>query len=353
MKVSVVPLLRSSLAAMLSVALLGACVDQGQGDVQLGDASLQAGSALNATPQILQRMQEASGSIAFHGERRYFARTKDGDIEQLEEVGSDGAGRFAFELTDVLSLPSTLNQYGYEIETESAWRFAQNIRDPRIVSAAATARNFFITTTDATPNVAGIDCIRLRFRRHVPVGDRPGDYEADVDPNTGFALAWREFDASGQVLTSLTYESFEYKGDLSSMTLRGRVFTASPLAIGQPLGPQASFQLNVPAIYHEGVELIAGEIMTVPQEMAASLPPGQKSYLVPGEWLRLVATDGIEVTVFAHSKASSQGGIVAGELRPSTSLSWNIGHGRLKGTSYVVATRAPMVWVQRIVMSAF
>ena len=298
-------------------------------------------------------MEEAPDTTAFHGLRSYFVRTSGGPLKQIEEVGSDGNGHFGFELVELVNAPPSVVRDSYLIEAENAWRFALRVRDPRIVDADVVASNFLVSTVEANPTVAGIDCVRLRFLRHSTEGRRPGIYEADVDPDTGFALAWREFDASGQVLSSVVYLSFEYGGDLSGLTLQGRAFDATPVSVHQALQPQLTFSAHIPSVYPEGFQLVAAEIMSVPQGFVDSLPPGQASYLVPGDWLRLFATDGLEVTIFTYSANTTPGGAVAGELRMSSDLGWNIGHGRIAGSSFVVASRASLAAVQRLVASAF
>jgi hypothetical protein len=83
------------------------------------------------------------------------------------------------------------------------------------------------------------------------------------------------------------------------------------------------------------------------------IPSGEASYLIPGEWLRVIATDGLEVIVFTHSAEVGTGSTVSGELKISSELSWKVGYGRIDGISFVVAMRAPLDLVQRLVASSF
>lgn len=298
-------------------------------------------------------MEDAFDSVAFWGERRYITHFESETLEQLEEVGSDGQGQFAFEILDLVSAPVSIDRNGYYIEAENAWRFAQLARDPRIVDADSVGINYTMTTLAATPTVAGIPCVRIRLERNSPMSDRPGHYEADVDDTTGFVLAWREFDANAQILSSLVYETFEYDGDLSGLTLKERNFDAVPIAVGQPVGPQVNFQAHIPDHLPEGFRLAGAEVMTVPTDLVSSLPAGEKSYLVAGDWLRAIATDGLEVMIFTHSAVAGTSSTVAGELLISSELNWKVGFGRINGTSFVVAARAPMSVIERIVASAF
>lgn len=351
--------LRPACLAVLSSVALVACGEQ-SGSLTDGSAkgitdgsSTVVGQTAASAPPILHQMQDAFETVAFHGERRYITHLGLETLEQLEEVGSDGAGHFAFEVVDLISAPASIDQPGYYIEAENAWRFAQLMRDPRVVNADALALNYTVTTLAATPTVADVPCISLSLQRNSALGDRPGHYEADVDPNTGFTLAWREFDANGQILNSMAYESFEYNGDLSGMTLKGRSFNAVPIALGQPVDSQINFQAHLPALLPEGFELIGAEVMTVPASLVPVIPSGEASYLIPGEWLRVIATDGLEVIVFTHSAEVGTGSTVSGELKISSELSWKVGYGRIDGISFVVAMRAPLDLVQRLVASSF
>ena len=351
--------LQSAFFALVSSAALVACADQGSSaadgsfDAVIGSAEWVLSPDASSAQPALQQMEKASRDVAFHGLRRYCTVIGSEVLEQIEEVGSDGAGGFALEIHEVVLAPASLDQNGYFIEAENAWRFTKLARDARIVNADAVAANYAVTALAESPVVAGIPCVRLSFKRRSARSDRPGDYEADYDPSTGFVLAWREFDANRQVLNSLIYEEFEYGGDLSGMTLKGRAFSATPIALGQPLGPQVKFPVHLPRFLPRGFKIVGAEVMTVPDLLAEGLPAGETSYLAPGDWFRVIATDGLEVIVFTHNAAAAALDGDDGEFTSSPGRNWKVGYGRMAGTSYVVAARASMNVVLQIVASAF
>jgi len=222
-------------------------------------------------------------------------------LEQLEDVGADGTGSFAIELLEVVSLPPDVDSLSYEILFESSARFQWTMRDFQIRDASLAASNYFVQLLTDAPVVAGIDCVRLSFLRQEEIGGRPGQYQVDVDPNTGFVLAWREFSNSGQMLADVAYESFEYGGDVSDMTLRGRQFAAAPLNVAMPLSGQIDFAPRFPDLLPGNMQVVSAEVQTVPDSLAAAVSPGASSYLPTGEWLLMVATDVVESLALAPS----------------------------------------------------
>lgn len=341
-------------AALLSVASLAACTDQNGGSVSSPDPSDSARTAASSSGSpILQLMQEAVDTTAFRGVRRYRSRIGVESLEQVEDVGADGQGRLAFELVDIVTVPVSTDPFGYSIEAENAWRFQMTLRDPKIVSAFAAAQNYAISTLPETPMVAGIECLRLRLERHAPLGDRPADYEVDVDRDTGFALAWREYDAAGLLMSSMVYESFEYDGDLSDMQLRSRTFSATPISLGQPIAPQIGFPLHMPEALPEGFEIVAAELMNVPPSLADPLLMGEVSYLLPGEWIRVIASDGVEVITFMHSAPETSVSAVSGELNLAVDFDWKLAIGRAQGMSFICSARVSVEMLRQIIASAF
>jgi hypothetical protein len=342
------------LAAVLSVASLAACADQSGSSAGASDPSDSARIAASSSGSpILQLMQEAANTTAFRGVRRYRSRFGVESLEQVEDVGADGQGRLAFELVDVVSVPLSMDPFGYSIEAENAWRFQMTLRDPKIVSAFAAAQNYAISTLPETPMIAGIQCVRLRFERHGPLGDRPADYEVDVDRDTGFALAWREYDAAGLLMSSMVYESFEYDGDLSDMQLRSRTFNATPISLGQPFGPQVGFPVRMPQALPEGFEVVAAELMAVPPSLADPLLMGEVSYLLPGQWIRFLATDGVEIITFMHSAPDPSVSTVAGELNLAVEFDWKLAFGRAQGMNFICSARVSVEMLQQIIASVF
>ncbi|MEM8711041.1 MAG: hypothetical protein AAGG01_08820 [Planctomycetota bacterium] len=317
-------------------------------------ATFAAGAGSESALPILTQMQGVLDVTAFRGVRRVIERQGGLSLEQLEDVGADGQGRFSIELIDTISLPPDVDELSYPLLFESSARFQWTMRDFQVRDAAMAAQNYLVQTLPETPLVAGIGCVRLSVFRSESIGDRPGHYRVDVDPNTGFVLAWSELDDSGAELARVQYESFEYGGDLSDMILRGRSFEASPLTLTLPLHGQVDFTPRFPELLPGGMQVVSAEVQTVPASLADAVTPGESSYLPVGDWLRMIATDGIEAISFAHSSnVDTSAEAALGELRMVERGAWEIGFGRLDGTVFVVAARATLAEIERIVSSAF
>jgi hypothetical protein len=344
------------LAGLCALAVFASgCTDSGAAETGAGQTAITASAEDNAPP-ILNQMEGVLDSTAFRGVRRVFQRQGNGSLEQLEDVGADGTGQFSIELSDVVTYPPDVDSHAYDILFESSARFQWTMRDFQVRNAAQVAGNYLVTPQSVSPTVAGISCVRIGFLRNDSVGGRPGHYEADVDPSTGFVLAWREFDDVGTILAEVTYESFAYNGDVSDMTLRGRSFTVRPLSLALDLGPQVGFTTRLPDLLPGRMEFTVAEIQTVPGSMAAGLSPGSASFLPVGDWLRLVATDGLEAMVFTHASRTlgvTPSAAAMGELKMYQVGTWEIGFGRLDATAFVVAARASMDEIRLIVGSAF
>ena len=312
------------------------------------------GSSSGGAPPILTKMLGAMDTTSFRGIRRVFELQGFDQIVQVEDVGADGTGRFAMELVDAPILPPHVDRMSYDIAFESSARFIWTLRDFRIRDVERATANYGIVVQPVTPMVAGIACTRISFRRHQPVGGRPGHYEVDVDETTGFALAWREFDEIGSVLAEVEYESFAYDGDLSDMQLRGRTFEARPLQLALGLTKQAMFPVYLPALTPPGMQFATAEVQTIPKSHLAGLSAGAESALPVGEWLRSIANDGIEPIVFAHSGNPLQaGGVTPSVVRWNLVGQWGVGYGHIGGVAFVVAGRANFNEIKRLIESAF
>lgn len=313
---------------------------------QSGTARSSGGGAL---PPFLDLVEAAKDSTAFRGVRRVVSVNGPDVLETREDVGADGTGQFAIELRETISLTPDFESTSFPIVYENAARFRWRMRDFRVRNLSRVSQNYSIEVLLQTPTVAGISCARVEFFRNASVGGRPGHYQADIDPTTGFVLAWREFDASGQIITESTYESFEYGGDVSDLTLRGRSFGANALDLGQNLDQQAGIEVRYPDVMPDGFEVVSGEWMDVPSTIATS----PNAILRPGRWIRFVATDGIETVTFMHDESQVATVVTTGEIRMVRAGSWEFGFGEIADTTFVVAGRVSVDELRQIVQSAF
>jgi hypothetical protein len=223
------------------------------------------------------------------------------------------------------------------------------MRDFRIRDLDRVERSYSIFVLPQRSTVAGISCARVEFFRNDPLGGRPGHYEVDIDPETGFVLAWREFDDLDQVIVESVYETFEYGGDLGGLNVRGRSFVAQSLNLSGNLTQQAGVDVLFPDVFPEGFEVVSGEVMDVPTTITVD----PDAFLQPGQWIRFVATDGIETITFMHAEAQVATAATTGEIKLFRLGTWELGSGELAGTKYAIAGRIDQEDLRLIVQSAF
>ena len=343
-----------SLRSLLPVALaaggvlaLSACGVQAPA---AGDGPTTAASTSGSSlPPFLDLVERAKDTTAFRGTRRVSSISEMQVMEVVEDVGADGTGAFAIELVEAVSLLPGTDPLSFPVTHENAARFQWQMRDFRIWSLQRASVNYLIDVLPDAPVVAGIPCERVEFQRiSSPVG-RPGHFEADIDPNTGFVLAWRELGDQGQPIIESTFETFAYGGDVSDMTLRDRTFSAQVLDLNAELSSQVGGDVFVPDVFPQGFELVGGELLTIP-----SLPSlGTSAIIQAGDWVRFLASDGIETVSFAHGVTQAVSTSALGDLRVVSLGLWEVGFGELAGVKFVVAGRTKADGLASIVQSAF
>lgn len=338
--------LRPILASLALVAVAACGVEPSSG---AGDVPTTAASSGTAPPSFLSLMEGAKDSTAFRGTRR--VRTIRGPqvMEVVEDVGADGSGAFAIELLQTVSLLPGTDPLSFPLTHENAARFQWQLRDFRIWSLQRASVNYSINLLGDAPVVAGIQCERLEFQRYLSPSGRPGHFEADVDPSTGFVLAWRELDEFQQPVFESAFETFAYGGDVSDLTLRDRSFATQPLDLSSGLGAQVGGEVFLPDLFPVGFELVAGELLTIPDLPSLS----SSALLQPGDWVRFLASDGIETVSFAHAVSQTVSSVSPGDLRVVEVGQWEVGFGELGGVRFVVAGRVEVDELASLVQSAF
>ncbi|MEM6569866.1 MAG: hypothetical protein AAF957_15760 [Planctomycetota bacterium] len=317
--------------------------NSGEGNPSVGFAS---GGGF---PPFLDLVETAKDTTHFRGVRLVRSVTEDGVLETRQDVGTDGTGQFAIELLETLSLTPNIDPVTFPVLFENSARFQWQVRDFRIRDLHRTAQSYSIHVLPASPTVAGIQCARVDFLRNTPIGGRPGHYEVDIDPQTGFVLAWREFDEIGQPIVESTYETFQYGGDTSDMILRDRLFPATDLDPAGNLGVQAGMNVLYPDVAPLGFEIVDVELMDVPNSIGVS----GHEILEPGNWVRFLMTDGIETITFVHDDDFQPNVVTVVELKALRQGAWEILFGDIQGASIVVAGRVSEPMIRRIIQSAF
>lgn len=372
----------NSSTPILSLALclaLTACADQGAGGsgdggsggasvavAPSGDSPLSSNTIIQGggttLAALLLDMETAFEESDFAGRRHVWEMHPSATgpaeaIETIEDVGYDGNGHYAIELVDAVSLPVGINERNFDMTFARSVDARWKSRDFRMRSRVLAAQSYSIMATGELPVVAGISCVTIEFRRNVPVSDRPSHYKVDVDPSTGVVLGWREFDVFGQTLVRSEYETFSYGADLSNMKLGSGAFDAVGLDLRSTssLDQQAGFTVRLPDVLPIGYAWSEARKIELPADLtvdAESLLPG-------GEWIRLVATDGIETLSFAHA-ATKVPGVTAGASNPTgkevlnvlTDGTWEIGFGAVSDMSFVIMGRVFATELRQVVESA-
>lgn len=359
MSAAALPRRRSLRRAVAAISLSVCALYLASGVLSCGDSySFQTSTGLTSTaratgggsnPTFLMLVPGAKDTTPFRGVLRERVVQDNGVLETRQDVGADGTGDFAIELLEIISLPPDLNPLTFPIAFENALRAQWQVGGFRLRDLDRAAQNYSIRVLPQTHYVDGIPCVRVEFVRNAPLGRRPGHYEADIDPETGFVLGWREFDDTGQPIVESEYESFDYGAVVTNLNLRGPTFSAQPLDLAGDLSQQAGFDVHYPDVLPDGFEVISGEIMDVPTSFAQ----GASVVIRPGKWVRFVATDGIETITFVHNDLQAPTAMVTSEIKMSRVGAWEVGYGEIHGTTFAIAGRVTEDQLQQILESAF
>lgn len=357
--------IRRGAAAAALLALAAACADVGAPvDPAAGvDSDSLARSASSSIPQIVLDAENVIDRIAFRGTRTSRVHVRTGDLgkarvdptsetyEIEETLASDGAGHFTIELESVTSLPSGVDPLLFPTQHERGVDAQWRLREFRIRNVDSLYGSYSVSLQGPGDVVAGIQCERVGLSRFNGFDERPGRYVLEIDPSTGFVLAMSELDEVGGILEEFTYQTFEVDPDLSGLTLRDTVFTGTTLDVAQPLEPQVGTLTLVPNLWPDGFDLERGKSFAVPQ----SIQDTGASLLPAGQWVRMVATDGVEVVAFAHRTMAA---LQTMPLAPATLQvldegGWTIAFGEVRGIPIIVSGRVGPSDLRLIVESAF
>jgi len=149
---------------------------------------------------------DARLTVAHSGIRRLeFSPVSGSGIAYRERIVTDGHGRYAIT-PDSLIGSSTLDWELFDMLQRSREGFAFRYRDLSVQDERLFLRNW--RTTDLGPSgpIAGRACGRYQLERAVGA---PVRYVLDVDTGTNLILATERYDAAGQLLATMIYESLE------------------------------------------------------------------------------------------------------------------------------------------------
>jgi hypothetical protein len=221
----------SFLLSLACAALIAACERVGS-DAAAEQATVDAVTQLPAVQPLLERMIAAQESVRFQGERHVEAHWQVGtthyDLQYLERVSADGAGRFSIEPIDLIEPVLPPGQEDLFLAMSHAregfyWRY----RDFRIHNKPNLLRNYVIHDSGAVVKVLGRDCADLTVRRS---HDPSLIYELAVDLKSGLVLRSRELARDGTLIGLSEYTSIDFAADLSNVAWHQATVDEQPLA---------------------------------------------------------------------------------------------------------------------------
>jgi len=235
-----------------------------------------------ASPQPLPGFArgDARLRVAHTGLRRLdFAPIAGSGLVFRERITTDGLGHYAIVPEDLVE-SSSLDWGGFELIQHAREGFHFRYRDFLVRDPLLFERNWRTTELPQPVTIAGRLCRRFRLERLV--GEAVA-FELSIDGETDLVLASDEFDAEGQRVASMVYESFA----LAPQT--GYTVWHTPandeVALDARIEVQAQLDVRVlqPRLLPAGQGLL--EVATVGDD------PTER-------WLKLTYSDGIEPLFF-------------------------------------------------------
>ena len=307
------------LASLLVLGLTEACSNGGSA------AEIRAGALGGAThgpgdgTSFLELVEEAPFRTQFRGSRHVELRYGAVPVEYLEDVASDGQGKFSLVITDVLS--SMPDPDLFKVLQDKRQVFTYRFRDWRIQDYDLFLQNYEVTILSTDVTVAGVPCVELEARR--AVAQPRSVYTVDVDPQTGLVMSWEERDPIGQLMARAEFETFELNADVSQLELVSETFTGTTsYPLDGDLQSVFGFQPLVPTV--------------LPDEGARVEPEVGRMLVGSDVYARVTVTDGLEVAILLSreplAKKKVPDRILFSMLGP-----WTAFEGELGGYPIVVA----------------
>ncbi len=222
-------------------------------------------------------------------------------LQYRERIVTDGAGQFSLK---PLGPPLTPASSLWEVLQISAEGYFFRYRDFAIRDDALLKQNWRLQDLGQTAQVAGRECSRYLIERR----DLSRSFYVCIDVENELDLAYQEYDATGQLVAEMTYETFDEDPDLSTAiwyqeTLDEATIDPYDGTLAQTLG----FAVPLPSRLPDGFWL----------DQAYRLTFAEKT------WCKLVLTDGVQTAFYLyrpHVRTSSKPTVVSGLNSVSTSL---------------------------------
>lgn len=287
--------------------------------------------------------------VAHTGLRRLeFAPVSGPGLAFRERITTDGSGHYSVQPVDSLE-SSVLDWNSFELQQVVHEGFIFRYRDFLGRSQRLLARNWLVLDRGQTATVAGRTCKRFRVER---TRGAAVAFELSVDVEADLVLASQEYDGGGQLVASMTYETFELAPDTSGAIWHQPANDERPLDLAGNIGEQVGSQALSPRLLPLGYELLE----------AATVDDGEGR-----RWLKLTYTDGVEPLFFFQAlaepapagKSARMDGRAIGDPTASTSavVVFQLGaatvvQGHVQGFDLIALGKVPQVELLDLIESA-
>lgn len=299
-----------------------------------------SGGTTHESVGILEIMRDAPFSVPFTGVRRVTMNHVGAQaVDYREEVAADGLGAFAIEPIEVLGAHPNGAELLLSKSRQQVFDFRN--RDFRVLVPSLFQQKYTYSVDPIPSLVIGRECFDMTVARPAPYSG--GSYSVQMDTQTGLILDWREFDAAGNVLSHVRFESLELQNpDFGGFNLISGFLTETVLDIQGDLGVAAGFEVLTPSLPPTGFELHSASLLEMPSN--------------PGDpWVRLLYTDGLERVWILHRAPTmaSGGTLTPPRVHVYPTQAWTVAVGLIGGYEVMAAGRVPKKQILQMLESCF
>jgi hypothetical protein len=288
---------------------------------------------------IFARMPAAPRATAYKGTRRIEVYDRQGltTLAYREAVGSDGAGSFFVETSEVLTQHPVPDLF--IMIQDNRRNFTYRYRDFQVRDLARFERNFKVTVVSASEQLVGRDCIVLDVAQR---SEGLSSYRVHVDAQTALVLRAEERMPDGTLVSLLEFESFELVTD--ERQLVNNVLFALPAPVEQ--AQRIEFNVLVPQVLPSGYDL---EQLTRLEAAGTDLGESQV-------WARYQYGNGVEQLFFLHQEqlpAEPGGTPDKGDVQVFPVGGWNVVVGEVNRYPVILMGKVPSDALLHILESVF
>lgn len=281
--------------ALLAVTALAAGCDRDP-SAPAGSEPLQVASPDSATGFV---RGDPRLRVAHSGVRRIEFTTGEGGSHAFREsIATDGQGRFSIRPLEFI-VPGSLDWGIFELQQLTREGYLFRYRDFAVRDPLLFGRNWVLIEHPRGDVVASRVCRRYRAERAADASA----YELWVDAETELVLASEQYDATGQRIARMRYESVDLTPNLAGAIWHVDVLGEEALDLRGSLGEQLDYRTLEPRLLPAGYARVAAA--TVDDDAGKT-------------WLRLTYGDGVESLFFFQALIAPTAGKLARSEAPST-----------------------------------